>query len=956
MLECILCSSSFCAFAAETSAASSGAASSSMSSARRKRTRSASLAQAVPAYAASGASRHTEWRRARSQSASRGGWLPSGGGDGAFAELVNGLPSTDAKQVIAWESFAAAEQSSWRTPAIEPVNAQLVSQLKLSSVVNAYTVGGNIIRRSKAQLDLLMFDDPDWQMHDIEDLAVRHPIVKEGLLVNTGKLEGDGINGDHQSCWNIQFSMWGGIPGKITLGYTKHKCGNRDASGQQRTHIWATFCQRCTDEHLQRLCDLMLNLGRYRCHFSSVHPHLGLPVSSQPSSSSGQLVAPSPASSAPQNPSAYEQPPPPTHPPSATSSAPQHPSADEQPPPPTGHPPGWYDGNHTHSFHHQPPLGDGDEALQLAIATRNDDVEELDMSTQELPFSIIPQTTGNSTAVPQPSGTDLAYYFARQSSQRQHDGGSSAGRVQEEWSWPPPDQQRSSHAAYEGWSASEDPWRAAATSSRQAQPCGDLWTVSMGASDARGQPVASGGQAPVDTSSSWMGWPQDAADHHHGWPRRVSWWVAPDASGQLVASGWQAPVENKSPSSSPSWLPQDGYAAHTASHLWSDCLVEEFNNTAESDGPPVAPMRPHRRSSSRDALARNGPRVASRRNKGASSSRIPGLRTQWQSRYDPTADVSIGNLPDWWKPTLVTQAKQSATSAMFPADAKSMASLGPYAQKFAPILYDSCRHRRPDLGAEPRDFVSRTTHDSVILKKTMKGLLEWSEPEIMEKTEQLDPEQRAFLQLKRSALFRCCSLDRPDPAHSGFRPLSTYEFETRHGNCLSTYIGHLCESCTGEAIAVHSEDDRMHEEPNPRVVAMHHPQFFVNAHKNNDDWHARESATAFMNSNTKTAAGEACFLDTQRTCENSVYKPTESGESCWSVCVHFHTLPSLIWECCEYANLLDIYSYFRNQPLFVTKAAHPKAGHGSRVRNAANRRHLPLPCGGSERLAQHAYN
>ena len=175
MLECILCSSSFCAFAAETSAASSGAASSSMSSARRKRTRSASLAQAVPAYAASGASRHTEWRRARSQSASRGGWLPSGGGDGAFAELVNGLPSTDAKQVIAWESFAAAEQSSWRTPAIEPVNAQLVSQLKSSSVVNAYTVGGNIIRRSISQLDLLMFDDPDWQMHDIEDLAVRHP-------------------------------------------------------------------------------------------------------------------------------------------------------------------------------------------------------------------------------------------------------------------------------------------------------------------------------------------------------------------------------------------------------------------------------------------------------------------------------------------------------------------------------------------------------------------------------------------------------------------------------------------------------------------------------------------------------------------------------------------------------------------------------------------------------------
>jgi hypothetical protein len=72
------------------------------------------------------------------------------------------------------------------------------------------------------------------------------------------------------------------------------------------------------------------------------------------------------------------------------------------------------------------------------------------------------------------------------------------------------------------------------------------------------------------------------------------------------------------------------------------------------------------------------------------------------------------------------------------------------------------------------------------------------------------------------------------------------------------------------------------------------------------------------------AYAQQAFCDKMRRIPNSVHFPTDvHGEQCsredW---ITHHSLPSLIYECCDTANLLEIYTYFNSKPCFIAAKPH----------------------------------
>lgn len=94
---------------------------------------------------------------------------------------------------------------------------------------------------------------------------------------------------------------------------------------------------------------------------------------------------------------------------------------------------------------------------------------------------------------------------------------------------------------------------------------------------------------------------------------------------------------------------------------------------------------------------------------------------------------------------------------------------------------------------------------------------------------------------KRINLMSCLER-KPNPAKFGFDKLPDWAFREWFDKDLKTYLHHLFESRHGEAIMVPPAacGAGMAVDPaacgagaavaNPRLVAMHHPQFFVKAH------------------------------------------------------------------------------------------------------------------------------
>ena len=76
------------------------------------------------------------------------------------------------------------------------------------------------------------------------------------------------------------------------------------------------------------------------------------------------------------------------------------------------------------------------------------------------------------------------------------------------------------------------------------------------------------------------------------------------------------------------------------------------------------------------------------------------------------------------------------------------------------------------------------------------------------------------------------------------------------------------------------------------------------------------------------------FLWSQSAVPNSVYKPMDDqGRRCRTSTVKYYSLASLVWECCDIANLLDLYTFFCSSRLLVAKAPHSSTGSKSREKH-----------------------
>jgi len=302
---------------------------------------------------------------------------------------------------------------------------------------------------------------------------------------------------------------------------------------------------------------------------------------------------------------------------------------------------------------------------------------------------------------------------------------------------------------------------------------------------------------------------------------------------------------------------------------------------------------------------------------------------------DPmTVAVRFSEIPDLQSAALLLKVQCTAEAAEFPKEALKQDPKGYYAWKWEEKTYQFGR-TRPDVPVAARDFVSRMCNDAVILRFVIKQCLSFQQP--------VAPGYEIFGPPWSDALKECFQT-KPDLRFFGFVPIPDGLFETKFRGDNCKFLQHMCEKHHGESIAVGRTIKEDVE--NPRNANMHHPQFFVKAHKYLDAHKNMSRAARYFNPECSRGRGwrpaggthAACgafdgganegqfareaFVTEQSAIENSVYFPGSSASKCKKVEVAYHTLPSLIYNCCEVASLIDIYTYFCTQELLTSKAPH----------------------------------
>ena len=311
------------------------------------------------------------------------------------------------------------------------------------------------------------------------------------------------------------------------------------------------------------------------------------------------------------------------------------------------------------------------------------------------------------------------------------------------------------------------------------------------------------------------------------------------------------------------------------------------------------------------------------------------FREPGESRYNAATEELLEqrfrahNRPGNWKVRMITRNLGSAYVAEFPAEAYVQCPLGRYALELAEVA-KKIGIKEPDQPKQARDFASRTCFDSVVLKKIMMKMMSPAWPEIVR---ELPVNEQAQWIQRQQTLATCCQR-KPDLRYLGFGRLTDADFKRKFEGNDVTFLQHMFEARYGEAINV---SFCVKNEPvaNPRLVAMHHSQFFVYAHKDALQQRACQEAKEYYGwkPEWKNRDRTEKFLDNQALCENSVFKPRDGGLML-PVKVAYHTLPSLVWECCGVANLLELYTYFVSQTMLMTKAPHSSGGAPSKKKRA----------------------
>ena len=228
--------------------------------------------------------------------------------------------------------------------------------------------------------------------------------------------------------------------------------------------------------------------------------------------------------------------------------------------------------------------------------------------------------------------------------------------------------------------------------------------------------------------------------------------------------------------------------------------------------------------------------------------------------------------------------------------------------QFADLYPAPPEHRREEPTA--RDFLARVSFDGVILKKHMVRHLE----------------SGCYI----GKCLRWCMELKPDTKWLGFVPLSEEDFQKGKwkGSCAK-YLHHIFEKHQGETIKMAVKKGELVADP--KEVTMHNAQFYVDAHENGPQLRAYEESTRFhQRRNDRSEYDIRQFLYRMVAIPNTVYHPGPGGQGCHTVQVTYHSLPSLVWECCGSFKLHDIYTFFCQTDRLTSAQPHSSAGRGGR--------------------------
>ena len=298
----------------------------------------------------------------------------------------------------------------------------------------------------------------------------------------------------------------------------------------------------------------------------------------------------------------------------------------------------------------------------------------------------------------------------------------------------------------------------------------------------------------------------------------------------------------------------------------------------------------------------------------------------WPLLAEPMLDV-----PGLECPHLSTKALQKAYTACFPAEAMDTRPLGFYAQYLKPYFeqmpdYDAAKSTNPT----ERNFVARMAYDANFIERLMtKG------------PQDLPATLRQSEGWLYEALTECMQILPDFEKSNGWRkmPWSEFRQDERLAGNPSKFLHHLFAKHAGEVILV--QRDEAGVVARPRNVNVHHPQFYLDAHINTVSKEEAELAAGFWWAKKKEkrhgAAGDA-LLRQLSGCDNSVLKavlPSALHPDGAVALRHFkyHSLPSLVYECCSVANLLEIYTFYCMQPQICCRAQHWHRGGATKNRS-----------------------
>jgi hypothetical protein len=262
---------------------------------------------------------------------------------------------------------------------------------------------------------------------------------------------------------------------------------------------------------------------------------------------------------------------------------------------------------------------------------------------------------------------------------------------------------------------------------------------------------------------------------------------------------------------------------------------------------------------------------------------------------------------------LVQLALRTAMQASFPAEAMNQEPLGKYAKTFEEELQESGVTGRPKTTKYERDFVSRLSYDGVLVQKAMGFLLNpWS----------------AGAASKKAAQLTWCLRHKPNLRYRGFASLSDAEFsQSRYKGDDGLYLRHMFEKHQGESIGLCVVDGPTVN--NPGLLTMHNSQFFTNAKFDPQQRKAHYNARTFHQRRyTASREEEETLLREMRNIPNTVFQPVDGGRFCITRRIAYHSLQSLVWECCGEHQLMELYNLFCTSRLLTTVQSHAKRGSG----------------------------